>query len=80
MKGVIDIRVDHKLELQHMYSLLAVHRQVLFSPAAADSAFSIVDVTLEPSELFPSFDTIKCNLVVLVSHIICRNIKMLSYS
>ena len=80
MKGVIDIQVNHKSELQHMYSLLTVCRQVLLSPAAADSAFSIVDLTLEPSELLPSFDTIKSNLVVLVSHIICRNIKMLSYS
>ena len=81
MKGVRDIRIDHQSELQHMYSLLAVRSRA--PAAAASDESSTVDFgSLQPSAFLPSFDDIKAiksNLVVLVSRIICRNIKALSF-
>ena len=84
MKRVRDIRVNHQSELQYMYSLLVVHSCVPLSPAAADSdGSSTVNFgSLQPSAFLPSFDDIKAiksKLVVLVSPIIYRHIKTLSF-
>ena len=70
--------------LEALYSLPAVRSRVPLSPAAAASdESSMVDFgSLQPSAFLPSFDDIKAiksNLVVLVSRIICRNIKALSF-
>lgn len=38
MKGVRDIRVEHRAELQHMYSMLVVRSRVLSPPSDAISS------------------------------------------
>ena len=78
-KGVRDIRVDHQAELQHMYSMLAVRSRV---PSPLDGRSSIDSfATLQVSAFLPTIHDIRAiqdNLVVLVSRIICQNIKHLS--
>jgi len=80
-KGVRDIRVDHQSELQHMYSMLVVRSRVPSPPLDARSAVSDFG-SLQPSDFLPTAEDIKAiqdNLVVLVSRILCQNMKHLSF-
>ena len=78
-RGVRDIRSDHKGELKHMYSLLAVKGRV--NPPAPTAEFSPPDISsLQVSHFLPTVSdllTIESNLLVLVSRVLCRYIKVL---
>ena len=77
-KGVRDIRSDHHSELKHMYSLLAVKARVQPPPV---SHFVHPDIRSHPVSFFlpteADLSTINSNLVVLVSRILCKYIKVL---
>ena len=80
MKGVRDIRVDHQPELQHMYSIMAVRSRVQSPPDARLSTGSFG--LLQPSAFLPTVHDVRAiqdNLVVLVSRIVCHNMKHLSF-
>lgn len=76
-KGVRDIRSDHHKSLVHMYSLLVAR------PRAHDPSLSTTGSTTDLQRLVASaflptadeIDTIKMNLTVLVSRILCTYIK-----
>ena len=78
-RGVRDIRSDHKGEVKHMYSLLAVKGCV--NPPAPTAEFSLPDIgSHQVSHFLPTvsdLSAIKSNLVVLVSCVLCRYIKVL---
>ena len=81
MKGVRDIRTDHKAELQHMYSMLVVRSRVLSPPPDSRSSTGSYS-SLRPSAFLPTVHDIRAvqdNLVVLVSRILCRNMNHLSF-
>ena len=81
MKGVRDIRVDHRAELQHMYSMLVVRSRVLSPTSDAISSIGSFG-SLRPSAFLPTIHdirAIKDNLVVLVSRILCQNMSHLSF-
>jgi len=80
-KEVQDIRVDHQSELQHMYSMLVVRSRVPSPPLDARSVVSDFG-SLQPSDFLPTAEDIKAikdNLVVLVSCILCQNMKHHSF-
>jgi hypothetical protein len=78
-KGVRDIRSDHQSELKHMYSLLVVKARV--QPPSPVPHFIPPDISSHPvSHFLPTeaeLSAINRHLVVLVSHILCKYIKVL---
>ena len=81
MKGVRDIRTDHKAELQHMYSMLVVRSRVLSPPPDSRSSTGSYG-SLRPSAFLPTVHDIRAiqdNLVILVSRILCYNMNHLSF-
>ena len=80
-KGVRDIRANHQSELQHMYSVLVVRTRVLSPPLDASSSVGGFG-SLRPSAFLPTAQDMKAihnNLVVLVSRILCQNMKHFSF-
>ena len=76
-RGVRDIRSDHHGELKHMYSLLAVKACV--KPPVFHFVLPHVG-SHQVSHFLPTdsdFSTINSNLVVLVSRVLCKYIKVL---
>ena len=67
MKGVRDIRSDHRAELKHMYSLLAVKYRVIAPPMCGHFVCleSIPIANFLPTKA--DVVVLKSNLVVLVS-------------
>ena len=78
-KGVRDIRSDHQGELKHMYSLLAVKARV--QPPPPVPHFIPPDISSHPvSHFLPTeaeLSAINSHLVVLVSRVLCKYIKVL---
>lgn len=78
-KGVRDVRSDHRGEMVHMYSLLAVKARVPPPMTLAD--FTPPDLTLlQPCYFLPSpaeVAAIRMNLVVLVERVLTKYIKVL---
>ena len=80
-KGVRDIRTDHRAEMIHMYSLLAVQSRVL-SPVPEATVSVPGFASLPPSAFLPTpqdITAIHDNLMVLVSRVLCKHMKPLSF-
>ena len=77
-KGVRDIRSDHRAELKHMYSLLAVKYRVIAPPTCGQFVCleSIPIANFLPTKA--DVVALKSNLVELVSRILVKYIKPLS--
>ena len=78
-RGVRDIRSDHHGELKHMYSLLAVKARVKPPPPVSHFVPPHVG-SHQVSHFLPTesdLSTINSNLVVLVSRVLCKYIKVL---
>ena len=78
-KDVRDIRSDNQEKLHHMYSMIAVKAHI---PPPTVDRFTPIDLELVPISTFlPSITDIQSlrhNLVILVSRILCKYIKSLA--
>ena len=76
---VREVRSDHHDTLHHMYILMALRSRVTTS---SDSAVVLPDLARLPTSVYlPSSSDVlqlKKNLVIMVSHILCENIKEIS--
>ena len=78
---VRDIRSDHHGELHHMYSILAVKGRI--EPPSSSQDFNCSRLsTIPTSSILPTssdVSAVQSNLVVLVSRVLCKYVKSLSY-
>ena len=82
-KGVRDIQSDHQSQLHHMFSMLVVRGRTQDPPHLLPLSQSQPSLSsLEVSSLLPTpedVEAIKKNLVVLVSRILCKYMKSLTF-
>ena len=82
-KGVRDIRSDHQSQLHHMFSMLVVRGRTQDPPHLLPLSQSQPSLSsLEVSSFLPTpedVEAIKKNLVVLVSRILCKYMKSLTF-
>ena len=78
-KGVRDLHSDKKGGMIHMFSMLVVKSRVLLTSLSVTGSCSEFH-SLQPADLLPTdsdLQSIKCNLITLVSRVLCTYITAL---